>query len=237
MRDYLNETISLNGYNGTNNLAIDFLGLRILYVGGANERRSGQLAGFAKNVGAAQEDTFDWSQRSEIQDRIKAILEGNKCEPIVLIGHSWGGDTAAQVARNMGDEICNLTLITLDPVSGVKPFGLEDIANPRRNNIWINVHPDASLMDYVNSVPFIGAWGIGGLISAGIGGGLNLFGEAGSGNNAIAIGGGRWNEESGAQNVNMGELDHHDVDGMLNLTHPGVGQTIRETIKRRNKGH
>ena len=217
-------------------MSIDFLGLRILYVGGANERNSGQLVDFASNVGAAKDDTFDWSQQSEIQDRIGTILKDNKCEPIVLIGHSWGGDTAAQVARNMSDEICNLTLITLDPVSGVKPFGLGDIANPSRNNIWINVHPDASLMDYLNSVPFIGAWGIGGLLSAGIGGGMNLFGESGSGNNAIAIGGGRWNEESGAQNVNMGGLDHHDVDGMLNLSHPGIGQSIREIIDRRNAG-
>ena len=234
-RDPLGEEACLNLYSTTNGLSIDFLGLRIIYVGGANERNSGQLDDFANTVGAGKEDTFDWSQRGAIEDQIKKILEENKCEPIVLIGHSWGGDTAAQVARNMSPEICNLTLITLDPVSGVKPRNLNNIQNPKRNNIWINVHPSATVMDYVNSIPGIGAWGIGGLISAGIGVGINTFGTQGSGNNAIAIGGGRWNEESGAQNVNMGGLDHHDVGGMLDLPHPNTGITIEDIITIRNR--
>ena len=233
-RDPGKEEVSVNLYRSINGLGIDLLGLRIIYVGGANERNSGQLKDFANTVGAEVEDTFDWSQQGAIEDQIRRILEENKCEPIVLIGHSWGGDTAAQVARNMSSTICNLTLITLDPVSGVKPWNLEHIQNPKRNNIWINVHPSAVVMDHVNSILGVGAWGIGGLISAGIGVGMNMLGTSGSGNNAIAIGGGRWNEERGAQNVNMGGLNHHDVGGMLNLSHPDMGITIKEIIKIRN---
>ena len=234
-RDPLGEEVSVNLYSTTNRFGVDFLGLVIIYIGGANEKRSGQLKGFADMVGAGTDDTFDWSQRGSVEARIKEILSQNKNEPIVLVGHSWGGDTAAQVARNMSSEICNLTLITLDPVSGIKPINLGDITKPERNNIWINVHPPVNWMDYVNSIPGVGAWGIGGLVSAGTGGVMNLFG--GKGNDAIAIGGGRWNEEKGAQNINMGQLDHHDVKRMLELTHPGIGKTIKEIIKIRNTKH
>ena len=66
-------------------------------------------------------------------------------------------------------------------------------------------------------------------ISAGVGAMTNAF-EAcfdnwklpWSGNNAIAIGGGRWNEEGGAQNINMGDLDHMNIDGMLKLIRPNT---------------
>jgi len=57
--------------------------------------------------------------------------------PVTLIGHSWGGDTAAQVALNLPKRIT--TLITVDPVGKLTPWlhAYDSIANSV--GTWIDV--------------------------------------------------------------------------------------------------
>lgn len=78
-----------------------------------------------------------------------------KGEPINLIGHSYGGDTAATVAANSSRHIDSLT--TIDPVSWFKP----DFNKVKENTTtWINMNAvTSSRWKFDNIVAGIGgAW-------------------------------------------------------------------------------
>jgi thioesterase domain-containing protein len=70
-----------------------------------------------------------------------AAINEAKCknpnEPINLIGHSWGGDTAADVAEALGaDGNTADLLVTVDPVSGRKG-DFTEVADG--SSTWINI--------------------------------------------------------------------------------------------------
>lgn len=77
---------------------------------------------------------------SDEESRLKSWLEeqaglpGSNADAVAVIGHSWGGDTAATVVahgRKVG------SLITIDPVSEFSP----DLNKVRENStVWINVN-------------------------------------------------------------------------------------------------
>ena len=231
-RDPIGERWDRNIYCFTANLPttrIDLLGLLVVYIGGAMEETQGDLSTFQKNVGA--DVSFGWDRGAAVVARIKKAIKANPCEPIILIGHSWGGDTTMDVADDLKGEACLkcLYVVTLDPVSQLDPdawFGGPYPGNQVTE--WINVAQPAGPMDVIVDIPIVG-WIIGGLWSAG--------GAIIGNNDVIATGGGQWNSEPQATfdipavdpNGNM--LDHHDVGGMMNLTMPGKSETIRQYIE------
>ena len=211
-RDPIGESLQRNVYSFINNKGIqfiDYMGLLTIYIGGAAERTLGQLNDNKKAAGCSE--SFDNKQHSEIVSRINEIHKQNPCEPIILVGHSYGGDTAMDVAAMLKDQKCLcLYVITLDPVSHFDP----DTwlwQNPAGTNIveWINVFQSAGLSDYVAAIPVVGwvfggVWALGGVISGN--------------NDMVASGGGQWNEMSGADySIDMGNIDHQDILNIMKL--------------------
>ncbi|MFO1521641.1 MAG: RHS repeat-associated core domain-containing protein [Kiritimatiellia bacterium] len=207
----------------------DFIGLLVIYIGGAMEESTDQLNDQCKAAGA--DACFPWDAQDEIVKKIKDTLESSPCEPITLIGHSYGGDTAFDVAELLKcyDGLCEFNIITLDPVSQLDPdvwFG-----GPNRSSHidqWINIYQPAGPLDVIADVPVVG-WLIGGIWA----GGSVIIGS----NNGVATGGGQWNREPQAdinipaRDSNGDLIDHQAVDEMLNLIYPDMGMTVREYIE------
>lgn len=91
-------------------------------------------------------DEFLWEKRSIADIRNHWSSTNNKT-PIILIGHSYGGDTAYTIAEELPKEY-NPTLVTLDAVGrraywsnpgGLKfRFQISNLRSPTRG-VWINV--------------------------------------------------------------------------------------------------
>ena len=85
---------------------------------------------------------------------IDSTLQANPDEPINLIGHSYGGDTAYLIARDTTHNMNNL--VTLDPVSHFT----YDISKPERVSNWDNVYSNPHNYDPSDFVADIGGqWG------------------------------------------------------------------------------
>lgn len=227
----MGEKLSRNVYIFTNNrptAAVDHLGLLVVYIGGAMEGTLGQLSDFQNDVGA--DISFEWNQETEAVDKIRKAIADNPCEPIVVVGHSLGGDTAMDVADDLKDDDCLKCLyaVTLDPVSQFDPNTWFGGPYPGDHvTEWINIAQPAGFMDVVVDVPVVG-WIVGGLWAAG----SAIVGS----NDGIATGGGQWNSESQATfdipavAPDGRVLDHHDVSGMTNLPLPGTDMTVKQYI-------
>ena len=211
-RDPIGEALQRNVFSFIHNESvahIDYIGLIAIYIGGAAERMQKQLEGFRKASGA--DIAYDFQQHDEIEEMIRKRYEADPCEAIILIGHSYGGDTALDVAAKFKEKPCIcLYVVTLDPVSHFDPetwiWG-----DPRTDNIkeWIHVYQRAGLVDATVAIPIVGT--LFGGVYAGIGA---AFGN----DNMVATGGGQWNHMRGADyNIRLpDEVDHHNVRGMLN---------------------
>ena len=69
---------------------------------------------------------FPWDKKSEIRSRVLRHQGTKKTtHPVVLIGYSYGGDTAYSVAKELPVN-ANLTLITLDPVGERAWWSIDD---------------------------------------------------------------------------------------------------------------
>ena len=95
---------------------------------------------------------FSWDQGSDIQDFINSQSAD---EPINIIGHSYGGDTAAEVTADSSRAI-NM-LVTVDPVSMSQP-NFTSVAN--NSALWVNVNAQPSnSMQQSNVIAGVGgAW-------------------------------------------------------------------------------
>ena len=154
------------GYpDGWNNLAycgnsiidtFDLYGAKevIIYVGGAGEgsiHHAGKKA-MDKFYGSDKYHMFYWTQESEIEDFINKQSENDK---IILIGHSYGGDTAENVAHDITDRTID-KLITLDPVSFWDFSG----SKPESVNNWYNVIAEDDKYTWNDFIADVGGqWG------------------------------------------------------------------------------
>jgi thioesterase domain-containing protein len=92
----------------------------VILIGGGGDKTTrvvGRLlepGPFRQDLGHRELAYFHHDQADDIMDRISAAPEATR---IVIVGHSWGGDRAAQVAAAMGQRGRPVdTLITIDPV-------------------------------------------------------------------------------------------------------------------------
>jgi len=117
--DPLENFVSVNGAKEGNVTA---------YVGGAGDRITGIVKNiFARDAGP-NDRYFSFNQRIKLGKWIDA----NQNKNITVIGHSWGGDSAAHVVAS-GHKVDRL--ITVDPVGRIKP-NLDNVAKNSGN--WIN---------------------------------------------------------------------------------------------------
>ena len=154
------------GYpDGWNNLAycgnsiidtFDLYGAKevIIYVGGAGEGSIHDAGKMAMDAfyGSDKYHMFYWTQESEIEDFIN---KQSKNDEIILIGHSYGGDTAENVAHDITDRTLD-KLITLDPVSFWDFSG----SKPESVNNWYNVIAEDDQYTWNDFIADVGGqWG------------------------------------------------------------------------------
>ena len=128
---------------------IDFLGLLTIFIGGAGENsshhalRNGVMRQTCPSCGttiSSDANPYSWTDKNEIISKIQDVKRNNPNEPINLVGHSYGGDTAYLVARDSGVQIDNI--LTLDPVSrfsngaGNKPSNVSSWANIKTTGVF-----------------------------------------------------------------------------------------------------
>lgn len=125
-----------------------------LFVGGLGDSRYLAVKSYydEKKSVLLNPQYFTQDQRGKIINYIKSLPEGSK---INLIGHSWGGDTAAEAAVHSGRKI-NL-LITIDPVSYFPP-SFVDLKD--QTNTWVDVNATAKGYHASDLASFFGnGWG------------------------------------------------------------------------------
>jgi pimeloyl-ACP methyl ester carboxylesterase len=118
---------------------IDPNGLRDIFVGGAGDASSGIVQSYYAQYHQTNPDSayYSWEDLNAI---LQDIASAAPNDPINLIGHSYGGDTAATAARKTCRKV-NL-LITIDPVSHFHNFDMQAIANAV--NTWVDVDAEGN---------------------------------------------------------------------------------------------
>jgi pimeloyl-ACP methyl ester carboxylesterase len=143
--------------NNSVTVAFDWLGgTQVIVIGGADETTSHHALERALNrdemFGKGNYILFTWDAGEAIINHINSLPEG---EDVVIIGHSYGGATAWDIADDVNKPVSGL--ITLDPVGwftnfwGEKPDGVDS---------WINVYADQegySFNDWIADMG--GQWG------------------------------------------------------------------------------
>lgn len=181
--------------------------LVVFYSGFGSQKKNALLWKLCKeyNRSGVTKRCLDWPN-----DETKHIIEHwnstSAPTPIVLVGHSWGGDTAYKVSRKLHEKM-RPTLITLDPVGEIAwttigiplVVGIElrdDMLDSPTSGNWINVHLRAS------DVRFF------------LGGRIQLIGPDSC--NSIASVGGLYGRQRKANSISF-DGDHCDVYEMFSL--------------------
>jgi RHS repeat-associated protein len=118
---------------------VDPAGLFDVFVGGAMDGTSRIVASYQQAYSIAypgrSSSYFEWDQTNQIIEAVQAARRKNKCEPINLVGHSYGGSTAASVSRALKAAGIDVNLlVTVDPVSRIWSRGAGAAGT------WVNVN-------------------------------------------------------------------------------------------------
>ena len=185
----------------------------VVFYAGFGSQKGGNLLwklckGYKKH--GARIRCLTWTD-DEIDHIIDHWNSTDEPTPVVLIGHSYGGDTAYKVADRL-PKIIEPTLITLDPVGedawitigipvlvGIS-FREERFPKPTQG-VWVNVHKRAA--DFTSWI-----------------GGSVQFGGPGS-CESIADEGGLWGKQRNAKSIPF-EGSHCDVRKMFKLAEYAV---------------
>lgn len=155
-----------------------------------------------------------------INNDIKEYRRNNRSGLIIIIGHSYGGDTAMDVANFTNEKTI---VVTLDPVSTSDVDTYIGI-RPRNVSLWINSYIEETWCDKsIGKVPIIGA----------VGSALIGWYGCGSVSNYIATVGGKWGyEESANYNLefaidNDEKVDHANVYDLFTGTNNSMGVSAK----------
>jgi len=130
---------------------VDPDGLRDIFVGGFGDSRSAIVKSYYDNYHQNNPDSayYSWTN---LKDILQDIANAKPGDPINLIGHSYGGDTAAKAAMLSCKKV-NL-LITIDPVSRFRP-DLNALAG--KVGTWVDVDAEGnSIFQPSNFIAAIG---------------------------------------------------------------------------------
>ena len=97
---------------------------------------------------------FPWDQGKQIQDYVKSLPAGTD---VSIVGHSYGGDTAAEVTQSLGQQNIPVgKLITIDPVGhGWNDGFMSNVA--KNTDRWVNVQADPPSWNRSDWVAHIGS--------------------------------------------------------------------------------
>ena len=145
------------GYVGGNPVsASDRLGLYEIFIGGFMDSKFRPVKGYYEDnfKSRGKSAYFEHDEGDKVIALINRITSECPNEPINVIGHSWGAETAEDVAKALPGVID--LLVTVDPVSRWWSKG-----DPRPNvNEWININAGPSNRDFSDTVASVGGkWG------------------------------------------------------------------------------
>jgi pimeloyl-ACP methyl ester carboxylesterase len=131
----------------------------VILIGGGGDKKSGIVRGrdgreaLRDDLGHRERAYFFHDQATDIMERISTTPAGTR---IVIVGHSWGGDRAAQVAAELGQIGRPVdTLITIDPVG----FHTSDDFFRRvrlGSREWINVRAVPETQNFSDRIAMMG---------------------------------------------------------------------------------
>ena len=119
---------------------------RIAFVGGAADSTSEIVKGIYKQHGGPNDVYFEWTQGKELA----AWIDANQGSELTVIGHSYGGNTAAGVVAG-GHSVG--TLITVDPVGMFRP-NFSNVA--KYSGTWTNYNSVGTGIKWSNFVATMG---------------------------------------------------------------------------------
>ncbi len=219
-RGRLEEPGSLHRFGYVENNPVngwDWYGFLVIYFTGFGETRESIVG---QHSGLTPDKYFKWYDGIGAFFYLKEILKKNPDEPIVIVGHSYGGWAALNFANALNFYLSDaeVTVITLDPAY----YGIF----LRSSNIseWINVYQKQTMIDSVVDIPAIGV--AVGICTATIGGFLEN-------NQLIATGGNQFGYESQADiNIEVPiKLDHNNPGGMLLFEVPSKNMLLKDYIE------
>lgn len=162
----------------------------VIFVGGAGDSFMALVRSTADSYQEEhpghQVEYFDADEGPRILSAIRDHRRQHDAAPVVLIGHSWGGDTSYEVAREITETGSIDLWITLDAVS---TFTTAPAERPVSVVRWINVFANYRARSRARNCSWLG----------------DFLGTAG----------GRWGRRPGATNVRAGTC-HVDLQGMMN---------------------
>jgi len=131
----------------------------VIFVGGGGDAKSGIVAGFEDSVAVRTElghprtAYFVNEQRAPIMARIAAEPKETR---IVLVGHRWGGDTAARAAAALGQQGRPVdTLVTVNPVGrGLSDDYFRRVRAGSRE--WVNIRAYGAAWDRTDVITVAG---------------------------------------------------------------------------------
>lgn len=140
---------------------MDPLGLALIFVGGLFDETKGKQVKSFQEAFYGDANYYTWDQGDALLRFVNSLPVN---EAITLVGHSYGGDTAAFVAARACRKVENL--ITIDPVSRV---GVGSVFGPSYSDVaantdrWTNINAvGGSASEMSNVVAGIGGyWGTG----------------------------------------------------------------------------
>ena len=182
-----------------------------IFIGGALDSAQGSMAithYYTDKKNDAGYAYYHWDiGRKQILDTINTYRSKCPKSKVIILGHSYGGDTAMDIAERLPSNQ-KIVLVTLDPVSNYDSFNYSRSV-PSSVEYWINAYVSKGPHDWVGWMPIAGQLiaGVGTLVS---GGGLS---------DTVASLGGKWGYESSAD-INLrfdyyGKINHGDAYYLL----------------------
>ena len=202
-RDPIGEDGGLNLYGFVGNepvSLVDFLGLEDYWIGGAADKFSfmgvdptfimNEVMNVYGHEFPGKDLYYGYEELDDVISKVTETVKQNPCEVINLIGHSYGGAAAIDIAAELKAKKIKVNiLITLDPVAMLPR------SNPDNYEIWVNAYQEQELVDVLGSIPVVGQ-GLGAIGS--------LFGMLSKNHDmsdVIATTGSQLGSESGAINI------------------------------------
>ncbi len=177
-----------------------------IVVGGASDKKYGTATRTIPNHGS-----YYWGQRTALQADLERLRKACKCTNIALIGHSYGGDSAFDVA--VRTDVLIQDLVTLDPVSTFDMGHWLGQDKPENVEHWTNIYQRKTILDAPGSLfpglslPMV-------VISVPLDVAKDLLLGTGRGDGA-ATAGHQWGYEGGASRNLEVEFGHAYTEKML----------------------
>lgn len=152
------------------------------------------------------------SSSAEISNVISKFSRKCLCTQVILIGHSFGGSTAAEVVAQLGNDLCKKPiLVTLDAVGTMAYPPAKD-----QMSYWYNVYVPKGPADVTSGIP--GVTSVVGLTVGWMNFNLPDW---------VASMGGKWGAEDGAANISLDKISDTRNHAYANKMYDLINEALK----------